>query len=72
MQEPTNAKARTHRRGLLAGSAAAVGLIGLARAAKAQAPVKSPTLEAVQKRGQLISGVDTGIPGYAFQDAAGK
>jgi general L-amino acid transport system substrate-binding protein len=43
----------------------------LADAAFAQGDPKSPTLEAVKQRGQLICGVDTGIPGFAFQDAAG-
>ena len=40
--------------------------------ASAQAQVKSPTLDAVKKRGELVCGVDTGIPGFAFQDSAGK
>ena len=48
------------------------GLIGIAPPAKAQSPSKSATLDAVKKRGQLICGVDTGIPGYAYQDSAGK
>jgi general L-amino acid transport system substrate-binding protein len=38
----------------------------------AQAQVSSPTLDAVKKRGQLICGIDTGIPGYAFQDSSGE
>jgi general L-amino acid transport system substrate-binding protein len=46
-------------------------LLGLAGPAAAQ-DVKSPTLEAVKKRGELVCGVDTGIPGYAFQDAKGE
>ena len=29
-------------------------------------------MDAIKKRGQLICGVDTGIPGYAFQDAKGN
>ena len=33
---------------------------------------RSPTLDAVKQRGQLVCGVDSGIPGYAFQDASGK
>ena len=33
--------------------------------------VHSATLDAVKARGQLICGVDTGIPGYAFQDSSG-
>jgi general L-amino acid transport system substrate-binding protein len=46
-------------------------LLALAGAAAAQGEVKSPTLDAVKKRGQLICGIDTGIPGYAFQDSKG-
>ena len=38
----------------------------------AQAEVNSPTLDAVKKRGQLVCGIDTGIPGYAFQDSSGE
>ncbi|MFZ2108178.1 MAG: amino acid ABC transporter substrate-binding protein [Roseiarcus sp.] len=38
----------------------------------AQAQVNSATLDAVKKRGQLICGIDTGIPGYAFQDSSGE
>jgi general L-amino acid transport system substrate-binding protein len=45
-------------------------IVGLGMQAHAQ--VKSPTLDAVKARGQLICGIDTGIPGYAFQDSAGK
>ena len=44
------------------------GIIG----APARADVTSPTLDAVKKRGELICGIDTGIPGYAFQDSAGE
>ena len=47
------------------------GLLGV-WGAPARADVKSPTLEAVKKRGELICGIDTGIPGYAFQDSSGK
>jgi general L-amino acid transport system substrate-binding protein len=43
-----------------------------AGAAHAQTEVKSPTLDAIKKRGQLICGIDTGIPGYAFQDSKGE
>jgi general L-amino acid transport system substrate-binding protein len=46
-------------------------MIGLGGAAQAQ-DVKSPTLDAVKKRGQLICGIDTGIPGYAYQDSKGE
>ena len=51
--------------------ALAVGLFGLAAPA-ARAEVKSATLDAVKQRGQLICGIDTGIPGYAYQDTAGE
>jgi general L-amino acid transport system substrate-binding protein len=47
------------------------GILGFAGASWAQ-DVKSPTMDAIKKRGELICGVDTGIPGFAFQDAAGK
>jgi general L-amino acid transport system substrate-binding protein len=47
-------------------------LVGIASSAHAQAPSKSATMDAIKKRGQLNCGVDTGIPGYAYQDSAGK
>src|SRR3954466_3399660 len=59
-------------RRLLAAGAIVAGIVGSSVAALAQSQTQSPTLEAVKKRGQLICGVDTGIPGFAFQDAAGK
>lgn len=31
-----------------------------------------PTVQAIKQRGQLACGVDSGIPGFAFQDNAGK
>ena len=46
-------------------------MVGLV-AAPARADVNSPTLDAVKKRGELVCGIDTGIPGYAYQDASGK
>lgn len=53
--------------------AAALAVCGLGAAGmSAEAQVKSVTLDAVKKRGELICGVDTGIPGFAFQDSAGK
>src|SRR5690242_2352546 len=62
------------RLGLVAGCAVAAALLSLALSppARAQSDVKSPTMDAIKKRGELICGVDTGIPGFAFQDAAGK
>jgi general L-amino acid transport system substrate-binding protein len=53
-------------------AAAVAGVVGFASAAWAQAEVKSATIDAIKKRGQLVCGVDTGIPGFAFQDSAGK
>lgn len=62
------------RTGLLAGLAVAVLALGVVpwTGAQAQTPVVSATLDAVKKRGQLICGIDTGIPGYAYQDAKGE
>ncbi len=34
-------------------------------------PVPGPTVDGIKKRGQLACGVDSGIPGFAFQDSAG-
>jgi general L-amino acid transport system substrate-binding protein len=51
--------------------AVVAGMIGFAAESWAQ-DVKSPTIDAIKKRGELICGVDTGIPGFAFQDSAGK
>jgi general L-amino acid transport system substrate-binding protein len=56
---------------LLASAALPAAALLLAMA-PAQAQVKSPTLDAIKKRGELVCGVDTGIPGFAFQDSAGK
>ena len=53
---------------ILGGLCVGFGAIGVA---SAQADVTSPTLDAVKKRDQLICGVDTGIPGYAYQDSSG-
>ncbi len=59
---------RAVRTGLIIGLAWASSLPGgLAHAQD----VHSPTLDAVKQRGQLVCGVDTGIPGYAFQDSGG-
>ncbi len=51
--------------------AVVAGMVGFSGASRAQ-EVKSATLDAIKKRGQLVCGVDTGIPGFAFQDSAGK
>ena len=34
-------------------------------------PVPGPTVTAIKQRGQLKCGIDTGIPGFAFQDSSG-
>jgi len=54
---------------IAAGLCAAAVMMG---AGAAQAQQASATLDAVKKRGQLICGVDTGIPGYAYQDSSGE
>jgi general L-amino acid transport system substrate-binding protein len=59
------------RAGAAACCLAFVCLLALAGTAAAQGDVKSPTMDAVKKRGQLVCGIDTGIPGYAFQDSKG-
>jgi len=56
---------------VIACSALVAGLLGAAGAGWA-GEVKSATLDAIKKRDQLICGVDTGIPGFAYQDSAGK
>ncbi|HEX3401052.1 MAG TPA: amino acid ABC transporter substrate-binding protein [Acetobacteraceae bacterium] len=59
------------RVGAVACCVALACLLALAGTATAQTEVKSPTMDAIKKRGQLVCGVDTGIPGYAFQDSKG-
>ena len=60
--------------GRVAAAMAALGVCGLAWAgqAAAQEGPKSPTVDAIKKRGELACGVDTGIPGFAYQDNAGS
>jgi general L-amino acid transport system substrate-binding protein len=65
-------KSERGRRGVLLLGGLLAALIGLAPAAHAQAPSKSATMDAIKQRGTLNCGVDTGIPGYAYQDSAGK
>lgn len=57
---------------ILAAGVVAGAVLGMCPPAWAQAQSKSATLDTVKKRGQLVCGIDTGIPGYAFQDSAGK
>ena len=59
------------RVGLAAFGLALTLALGSAGSADAQNELKSPTMEAIKKRDQLICGVDTGIPGYAYQDSKG-
>ena len=40
-------------------------------AAHAQVAIPGPTVAAIKARGTLACGVDTGIPGFAFQDSSG-
>jgi general L-amino acid transport system substrate-binding protein len=56
---------------LFAGLATLGLVLGLAGAAQAQTELKSPMIDAIKKRGELICGIDTGIPGYAYQDSKG-
>ncbi len=50
----------------------AIGAALLSTAATAQTlPVPGPTVEAIKKRGELVCGVDSGIPGFAYQDSSG-
>lgn len=53
-------------------TAFATALLAFAGVGWAQTAVKSETLDAVKARGELICGIDTGIPGFAYQDASGK
>jgi len=48
------------------------GAMLLSTAATAQSlPAPGPTVEAIKKRGELSCGVDSGIPGFAYQDSSG-
>ncbi|MGX5736753.1 amino acid ABC transporter substrate-binding protein [Bosea thiooxidans] len=50
----------------------AIGAALLSTAATAQTlPAPGPTVEAIKKRGELVCGVDSGIPGFAYQDSSG-
>ncbi|HYB09573.1 MAG TPA: amino acid ABC transporter substrate-binding protein [Alphaproteobacteria bacterium] len=51
--------------------AVAASMIGFAGTSRAE-EIKSPTMDAIKKRGELVCGIDTGIPGYAYQDAKGE
>ncbi|AMJ59754.1 hypothetical protein AXW83_05060 [Bosea sp. PAMC 26642] len=50
----------------------ALGAALLSTAATAQTlPAPGATVEAIKKRGELVCGVDSGIPGFAYQDSSG-
>ena len=51
--------------------AVAAGLMAGGSAWAQSIPVPGPTVDGIRKRGQLACGVDTGIPGFAFQDSSG-
>ncbi len=47
-------------------------LLAVGATAQAQSiPTPGPTVDAIKRRGMLSCGVDTGIPGFAFQDSTG-
>ena len=60
------------RIGLAVCGLALAGILACADIAAAQDVMKSPTMDAIKKRDQVICGIDTGIPGYAFQDSKGE
>jgi general L-amino acid transport system substrate-binding protein len=67
----TSLPARLLRAGRLALAAGAAMLItGAAAQAQLAAP-PGPTVDAIKKRGALNCGIDTGVPGFAFQDNKG-
>lgn len=60
------------RRGVVAAMAGGVAAVFAGGVAMAQlAPPPGPTVEAIKKRGTLNCGIDTGVPGFAAQDASG-
>src|SRR5262249_20758058 len=62
---------RSRQTRFMIGCTVAAGFVAMASVSWGQ-EVKSPTLDAIKKRGELYCGIDTGIPGYAYQDASGK
>ncbi|WP_236841821.1 amino acid ABC transporter substrate-binding protein [Bosea sp. PAMC 26642] len=59
-------------RTLLGRMLSALGAALLSTAATAQTlPAPGATVEAIKKRGELVCGVDSGIPGFAYQDSSG-
>ena len=63
---------RMMRRGVIAAMAGGIAAVFAGGVASAQlAPPPGPTVEAIKKRGTLNCGIDTGVPGFAAQDASG-
>ena len=60
------------RVGMAACGLALAGVLASVGIARAQNELQSPTIDAIKKRDQLVCGIDTGIPGYAFQDSKGE
>jgi general L-amino acid transport system substrate-binding protein len=60
------------RVGLAGCGLALAGMLACADITVAQEVPKSQTMDAIKKRDQLVCGIDTGIPGYAFQDSKGE
>jgi len=67
----TSLPARLLRAGRLAFAAGAALMITGAIAHAQLSPPPGPTVEAIKKRGALNCGIDTGVPGFAFQDNKG-
>ena len=58
---------------LIAAAGVAAALLATGVAAQAQGTTwPGPTVEAIKKRGTLACGIDTGVPGFASQDNAGR
>jgi general L-amino acid transport system substrate-binding protein len=67
----TSLPARLLRAGRFAFAAGAALMITGAIAHAQLSPPPGPTVEAIKKRGALNCGIDTGVPGFAFQDNKG-
>jgi general L-amino acid transport system substrate-binding protein len=67
----TRSLARKVRAGRLVLAAGAAMLITGAVAQAQLAPPPGPTVDAMKKRGALNCGIDTGVPGFSFQDNKG-
>ena len=63
--------ARAWRAGRLALAAGAAVVLASTVAQAQLGPPPGPTAEAMKKRGALNCGIDTGVPGFAFQDNKG-